>query len=110
MKPADTGFEPLAEERPGIFGRMARLNWCLLVLLIIPAAYKAWRPPYAELERKKEAVKKLETRKDELLVDVARKREKLGLIKSDGDYLEVVARDLLEAQKDGETIVFFRKK
>ena len=106
----ETGFDPLAEERPSFLKLGSRFLQCLLVLTVIPAAFIAWRPPYAELASKKAAVVGLEARKQELEEEVARKKEKLELIKTDSAYLEVVARDLLESQKEGETIVFFKNK
>lgn len=110
MPRENTGYDPLPEERPGILSRLVRMNRCFLILLVIPATAIAWRPPFAELEQKKEGLRKLEVRREELLVEVARKKEKLELIKHDPSYLEVVSRDLLESQKEGETIVFFKDK
>lgn len=106
----NTGYQPLPEERPGILSRLVKMNRCFLLLLVIPTTAIGWRPPYAELERQKVELKKQEARREELRQEVARKKEKLELIKNDASYLEVVARDLLESQKDGETIVFFKDK
>ena len=110
MREEDTGYEPLPEERPGVLSRLVRLNRCFLVLLIIPATAMAWRPPYADLARKQSDMARLQSRRDELRIEVERKQERLELVKTDPSYLEVVARDLLEHQKDGETIIVFKDK
>ena len=110
MLPEEHGYDPLSEERPGILARLVRMNRCFLVLLVIPATALAWWPPYAERDAKQQVVRQLQEKRDALRVEVSRKKEKLELIKTDSEYLEVVARDLLESRKDGETIVLFKNE
>ena len=95
------------EERPGFFIKLTKLNLCLLLSLVVPFCILSFRPPVAEEKAELESLAKAEARRDVLLADKTRLRRKLDLIRKDPEYLEVMARDKLKMQKDGELIFSF---
>ena len=106
----DFGFDQPEEERPSILARLVRLNRYIAVLLIIPLAALAWWPPFKEEAGVHDIVVALEAKRDEAKAKTDRLREKLDLIKTNPEYLEIMARDQLHLQKDGETIVRFENE
>jgi cell division protein FtsB len=100
-----------AADRPNFFERvvrlLVRLNRYLLALLIIPIAVVYFRPPREEQQVAREQLAALTARRDELQKEALRLHTKLELIKTDPAYLETMARDRLNLQKDGEIILRF---
>ncbi len=104
------GFDHPEEERPSLLARLVRLNRYIIALLFIPLAALIWWPPFSEEAGKHEVVLALESKRDEAKAKTDRLREKLELIKTNPEYLEIMARDQLHLQKDGETIVRFENE
>ena len=106
----EMGYDPINEERPSLLARLVRLNRYIFVLLVIPISWLAWRPPFEQEQERLEAVHQLEMKRDTAREKADRLKQKLELIKTNPDYLEIVARDRLHLQKDGETIVRFENE
>lgn len=107
MPPEEIGYAIPAAERPGVLTRLVRFNRYLLLLLIIPAAVIGFWPPYKDLEHARQRLAELELVRDTHKDKAARLEKQLDLIKNDKDYLEVIARDRLHMQKDGEKVLRF---
>jgi len=104
------GNELPAGERPGILAGLVRMNRYLLFLLAIPAGMIYFWPPFEQKEAAEAQLKILVAQRDALKADNSLLEQKLDLIKNDSDYLEVMARDRLHLQKDGEMILRFDTK
>jgi cell division protein FtsB len=107
MPQEEFGYDGPETDRPNFLARLVRLNRYLLALLIIPAAVLYFRPPLKEQEAARTRLVELTARRDGLKADAERLQRKLELIKTDPDYLESMARDRLNLQKDGEIILRF---
>jgi cell division protein FtsB len=110
MPHEEYGYDLPSSERPGIFTRLVKLNRTLLFLLIIPAGIIYFWPPLKEQEAARQQLDTLVMQRDGLKADAALLQQKLDLIKNDPEYLEVMARDRLHLQKDGEIILRFEDK
>jgi len=104
------GYELPAGERPGLLAGLVRMNRYLIFLLIIPAGVIYFWPPLAQKEKAEADLVALVAQRDSLKSDMALLEQKLDLIRNDSDYLEVMARDRLHLQKDGEVILRFDSK
>lgn len=107
MPTEEFGFEGPEQDRPNFLGRLVRLNRYLLALLVIPVALLYFRPPVKEQEEARQRLADLASHRDQLKAEAERLQRKLELIKSDPEYLESMARDRLNLQKDGEIILRF---
>lgn len=107
MSREEQEFDGPETDRPNFLARLVRLNRYLLALLVIPAAVLYFRPPLKEQEAARAKLAEVTTRRDELKADAERLQRKLELIKTDPEYLESMARDRLNLQKDGEIILRF---
>jgi cell division protein FtsB len=109
MPPEEIGHAIPSAERPGFLSRLVRMNR-YLVLLLIPAfgVIHFW-PPHKDLEHARQRLGELELQRDTYKYKVARLEKKLELIKTDPAYLEVLARDRLQLQKDGEKVFRFEE-
>jgi cell division protein FtsB len=94
-------------EAPSFLMKWTKVNLCLLLTLVIPFCVFAFRPPVRQEIAEREKLAKIEERRDELLAEKSRLRRKIDLISRDPDYLEVIARDKLQMQKDGELVFRF---
>jgi len=94
-----------AMPRSSLWKRLARLMEVVIFALLILAVLKLFDP---ELQRREELVAekfRLEGIREEKESHVARLRQEHRLLKTDRDYLETVARDRLNLQREGEHIV-----
>ena len=98
---------PPREGRSSLLARATAVNVLLLVAMVVPFTVLAFRPPAAEEEAQRRLLRELEGRRDQLVREKARLRRKSELIQQDPGYLELMARDRLQMQKDGEVIFRF---
>ena len=94
-----------AVPRPSLWKRLARLMEVVIYALLVLAVVKLFGP---ELERREELVaekQRLEGIRDEKESQAVRLRQEHRLLKTDKDYLETVARDRLNLQREGEHVV-----
>ena len=105
----EIGYAIPAAERPGILARLVRMNRYLLLLLFPVAGVIFFRPPYAAVERAQQRLKEKAVLRDTLKERASRQEQKLSLIKNDPEYLEDMARDRLQLQKDGEKVFRFEE-
>lgn len=94
-----------AKPRSNLWVRMSRVMEVVIFLLLLLAVYKLFGP---ELDRQKE----LDAEVGRLTQIAAQKEEKAArlsqehrLLKTDKEYLETVARDRLNLQREGEYII-----
>ncbi|MEZ0389867.1 MAG: septum formation initiator family protein [Verrucomicrobium sp.] len=107
MPEEEFGYDDPSTDRPNFLTRLVRLNRYLLALLVIPAGVIYFRPPLKEQEAARHRLEELTAKRDILKADATRLQTKLELIKTDPEYLETMARDRLNLQKDGEIILRF---
>jgi cell division protein FtsB len=98
---------PPREARSSFLARATMVNVLLLLAMIVPFSVLAFRPPAAEEEAQRVRLRELEDRRDRLVAEKARLRQKSDLIAKDPEYLELMARDRLQMQKDGEFVFRF---
>ncbi|MCE9519002.1 MAG: septum formation initiator family protein [Verrucomicrobia bacterium] len=98
---------PHSQGRSSFLARATMFNVLLLLAMIVPFCVLAFRPPAAEEAAQRARLHELESRRDGLMSDKARLRQKSDLVANDPEYLELMARDRLMMQKDGEYIFRF---
>jgi cell division protein FtsB len=110
MSPEEIG-SPLSasNERRGVLSGLVRMNRYLLLLLPIPFAIIGFWPPYKDLEHARQRLSELELQRDTYKEKATRLEKKLNLIKTDPAFLEAMARDKLNLQKDGEKVFRFEE-
>lgn len=89
---------------------LVQLNRHILVLLLIPVAMIGLYPPYASLREAKRKYDRLLAERDKVQGEVNAMNRKIDYLKNHPEYLEVVARDRLQLQKEGEWIIRFEKR
>lgn len=109
MSPEEIGYALPAAERPGILSRLVRMNRYIGLLLLVPAGIIGFWPPYKDLKHAEQRLGELELQRDTFKDKATRLEKKLELIKNDPAYLEVMARDKLQLQKDGEKVFRFEE-
>lgn len=108
MKSEEFAYDmPSHESGGGWFARATVFNLCLLSALIIPLLLHYYKSPAHQEEVERSKLAQLEVSRDALRGERSQLRQKLDLIQKDPDYLEVMARDRLQMQKDGEIILRF---
>ncbi len=108
MKSEEFAYEmPSHANGGGWLARATVFNLCLLTALIIPLLLLYYKSPAHQEEAERGKLAQLEVNRDALRGERAQLRQKLDLIQKDPDYLEVMARDRLQMQKDGEIILRF---
>lgn len=110
MMPQDYEGEPVTSGRSGLLSGLVKLNRYLLVFLIMPAGVIYLWPPFKDQDAALNKLDELTVQRDELKQKAALMEQKLDLIQNDAEYLEAMARDRLNLQKDGEIIVRFEDK
>jgi cell division protein FtsB len=98
---------PPREGRSSFLARATTVNILLLLAMVVPFTVLAFRPPAAEEEAQHQRLRDLEQHRDLLVREKARLRQKSELILKDPEYLELMARDRLQMQKDGELVFRF---
>ncbi len=94
-----------AKPRTSLWKRLSRVMEAVIYVLLVLAALKLFGP---ELLRREELVsekRRLDQIRDEREATVVRLRQEHRLLKTDKSYLETVARDRLNLQREGEHIV-----
>ncbi len=91
----------------GWMARATVFNLCLLTALIVPMLFFYYKSPSHQEDAERAKLAVLEVNRDALRGERTQLRQKLDLIQKDRDYLEVMARDRLQMQKDGEIILRF---
>lgn len=108
MKSEEFDYDmPSHARRGGWLARATVFNLCVLVALIVPLLFLYYKSPARQESAERAKLALLETNREELRGERAQLRQKLDLIQKDPDYLEVMARDRLQMQKDGEIILRF---
>ena len=91
-----------AVPRASLWKRLSRLMEVVIYALLVLAVVKLFGP---EIERHEELVaekERLEAIRDTKEAEVVRLRQEHRLLKTDKAYLETVARDRLNLQREGE--------
>ena len=91
--------------RSNMWQKMSRVMEVILYCLLLLAVYKLFGPELdrqAELKAEVNRLTQIETDKTERAVHL---RQEHRLLKTDKEYLETVARDRLNLQKEGEYII-----
>ncbi len=96
-----------SEGRSSFLARATMVNILLLLAMIVPFTVLAFRPPAAEEAAQRTRLQDLESQRAGLVLEKARLRQKSDLVANDPEYLELMARDRLMMQKDGEFIFRF---
>lgn len=108
MKSEEFAYDmPAHANGGGWLARATVFNLCLLVALIIPLLFLYYKSPAHQEEAERNKLAQMEENRDALRSERSQLRQKLDLIQKDREYLEVMARDRLQMQKDGEIILRF---
>ncbi len=96
-----------AEEkgRPSLWRRLSLVMELVIYALLLSAAVKLLSPQFQRLDFLEAEKERIGRVRDEKESRVVRLRQEHRLLKTDRDYLEVVARDRLDLQREGEHIV-----
>jgi cell division protein FtsB len=104
---ASTTSSSPSEEATGWLTWGTWINLALLLLCVVPLLFFKFRPPVQQQQAAQVQLEKLISQRDAL----REKRDHLqiqnDLIRHDKEYLEVMARDRLQMQKEGEVILRF---
>jgi len=98
------------KNRPNLWRRLSRVMEVVIYVLLVLAVLKLFVP---ELERRDELEaekSRLSQIRDEREARVVRLRQEHRLLKTDKAYLETVARDRLNLQREGEHIVRIQRE
>ena len=98
---------PSHKKGGGWLFRATVFNLCLFTALIVPMLFLYYKSPASQEETERAKLAQLEEERGALRTERAQLRQKMDLIQKDPDYLEVMARDRLQMQKDGEIILRF---
>ncbi len=98
---------PAGEEkvRPSVWRRLSRVMEVVIYALLLLAAVKLLGPQFQRRDSLVAEKERVERIRDEKESRVVRLRQEHRLLKTDRDYLETVARDRLDLQREGEHIV-----
>jgi len=91
--------------RSNVWKRLSRVMEVVIYLLLALAVFKLFGP---ELERQEELeaeIDRLSRIRDDKHEKVVRLRQEHRLLKTDKEYLETVARDRLNLQREGEYVI-----
>lgn len=91
--------------RPDLWQRLSRVMEVFLYLLILAAILRLFWPEVEKQRALNAELAHVEREKAEREARVAELREEYGLLKSDRDYIETVARDQLDMAREGEYII-----
>lgn len=108
MNLEEAGHRTPSTERGWLLTRLVRMNRYLLLLLLIPAGIIYFWPDWGKQEQAQQRLSELKVVLNQRQVEASTLKRNLGLIKNDPAYLEVMARDKLGMQKDGEYILHFK--
>lgn len=91
--------------RPSVWRRLSRVMEVVIYALLVLAAVKLFGPQLQLRDSLAAEKQRLEQIRDEKEGRVVRLRQEHRLLKTDKGYLETVARDRLDLQREGEHIV-----
>ncbi len=91
--------------RPDLWQRLSRVMEVFLYILILAAILRLFWPEVEKQRALNAELARVEREKAEREVRVAELREEYGLLKSDREYIETVARDQLDMAREGEYII-----
>lgn len=109
MSYTEYGSELIDDERPSLLARGGRIMRYLAFLCLLPISLFSFWPPYQEEHTQGGIVQGLIKQRDELHGQLIAQKQKLEFMR-DPEYLEIIARDRLHLQKEGETIVHFENE
>ncbi len=88
-----------------LLGVVVGLQWWLLLALGVAGGVFYYRQPIAEPKDLQASIKRLTAEKTALETERDRLVNRVEWAKNDDSYLEILARDRLNKQKDGEVIL-----
>jgi cell division protein FtsB len=94
-----------SKPRADLWRRLSRVMECVIYLLLALAALKLFGPEWTRREEIVGEKRRLDQILEAKSAEVARLRQEHDLLKADKGYLETVARDRLNLQKEGEHII-----
>ncbi len=98
---AEGGSKP----RSDLWRRLSRVMEAVIYVLLALAALKLFGPEWTRREELVAEKRRLDQIRDQREAEVLRLRQEHRLLKTDKGYLETVARDRLNLQREGEHIV-----
>ena len=90
-------------------GVFVGFQWWLLLALGVAGGVCYYRQPIAEPKELQAGIKRLSTEKTALEAERDKLVNRVEWAKNDDAYLEVIARDRLNKQKEGEVVVRFKE-
>lgn len=94
-----------ANPHSNIWKRLSRVMEVVIYALLVLAVIKLFGPEMDRQEELKVEKQRISNIRDERVQKVVRLRQEHRLLKTDKSYLETVARDRLNLQRDGEFII-----
>ena len=92
-----------------LLGWTVRFQWWLLLALGVAGGVFYYRQPISEPAALRASIVRLTAEKQALDVQHDQMVNRVEWAKNDDAYLEIIARDRLNKQKDGEVIVRFKE-
>ncbi len=93
------------EPSASLWKRLSRLMELVIYSLLVLAAWKLFGPEFLRRDELAAEMQRLEHIRSEKEARVVRLRQEHRLLKTDKEYLETVARDRLNLQREGEHII-----
>ena len=91
-----------------LLSRMVKLQWWILLALGVAGGVFYYRQPLPDPEAVKDQIVKLTAEKQTLETQYGQLVNRVEWAKSDDEYLQIIARDRLNKQKEGEVILRFK--
>lgn len=91
--------------RPNVWRRLSRVMEVVIYVLLALVVYKLFGPELDRQDELKGEKKRLEQIRNEREEQVVRLRQEHRLMKTDREYLETIARDRLDLQREGEFVI-----
>ncbi|MDB6120083.1 MAG: septum formation initiator family protein [Verrucomicrobiaceae bacterium] len=92
-----------------LLGWFVKCQWWLLLVLGVAGGVFYYRQPLPAPTALQASIKKLTAEKQSLQIQHDQMVNRVDWAKNDDDYLEIIARDRLNKQKEGEVIVRFKE-
>lgn len=94
-----------SKPRPDLWKRLSRVMEAVIYVLLALAALKLFGPEWTRRDELIAEKRRLDQIREAREAQVVRLRQEHRLLKTDKTYLETVARDRLNLQREGEHIV-----
>ena len=101
----ESGKSSRPGSRPNIWRRLSRVMEVVIYVLLALVVYKLFGPELDRQDELKGEKKRLEQIRNEREEQVVRLRQEHRLMKTDREYLETIARDRLDLQREGEFVI-----